>query len=156
MKHLAFSHDAEVPECVAFGKSIRLDLSHFDDGWDVLARTSSLLTRRLTRLPCLASLLLRTRLGLFRHRGAVDRQLTGLDPLAKLLADRQDLLGALAKEPSVQRFDLLAESLDELAVLDDLRTKLGIFTAQMRHQQARRRFERCLQIVDVVSRHRQP
>jgi hypothetical protein len=37
MKHLAVSHDAEVFERVTFGKRIRRDLAHLDDGRNVLA-----------------------------------------------------------------------------------------------------------------------
>ncbi len=124
MEHFAVSHDAEVPERVAFGKSMRLDLSHFDDGGDVFAKPPALLTLWLACLPCLAPFLLRACLGLFGHRLAVDGQLARINLLAQLLSDGRDLLRALAKQATVERFHLLDEPLDELAVLGELRAKL--------------------------------
>jgi hypothetical protein len=89
-------------------------------------------------------------------RDAVDRLLVGVHPLAQFLADAGDLLRALAKQAAVERFYLLCETLDQLAVVGELRAKLCVFPAQMRHQQARSRIERCLEVVDIFARHRQP
>ena len=59
-------------------------------------------------------------------------------------------------QAAVERFYLLRETLDELAVLGELLAERCVFPAQMRHQQARRRIERCLEIVDIIACHRQP
>ena len=154
VKHFALPHDTKIIERVTLGKSVGLHFPHFDEGRNAFAGAPPLLPLRLTRSTCLAPLLLLARLGLFRHGCAVDRQLPRLDLPAKLLADGGHLLRALAKQASVQRFHLLGELLDDFTVLGELLAKRRILLAQMRHQEAHRRFER-FQIVNVAGRHRQ-
>src|SRR5690606_32374867 len=129
MKDFAVAHDAEVFQRVAFGKRIRLDLAHFNDGRNVLARLPSLLARRFARLSGLAAPLLGTGLGLLRHGLAVDCQFAGLDLLTKLLADRWVLLRALTKQASVEGFHLLGEPLDQFGVLGELIAKRCVLLA---------------------------
>ena len=154
VKYLAVSHHAEVLQRVAFGKTIRRDLAHFDDGRDVFARAAPLFAFRFARLPALRRFSLARASGCSGMGSPSTVSSPGVICCPKLLPHGRDLLRALAKQASVEGFDLLGEPLDELAVLGELGAKLRILLAQMRNEQARDRIER-FQVV-IASRHRQP